>query len=142
MESGFSPENQAREEWEQSTDDLDAARFNFEHGRYDTAVNRAYYAAFHAAKACLVLEGHLPRSHTGTQTQFSKYLVRANKVDPKMGQILHGLFENRVESDYNPSVDFTKKRTKELVDDATQFVKSMENVLEKEMNDKGDDQAD
>jgi uncharacterized protein (UPF0332 family) len=44
---------------------LSAARDNLRLGHVDTAVSRAYYAAFHAAEAALRIEGQEPRSHQG-----------------------------------------------------------------------------
>lgn len=38
-------------------DNLSVARYCFEHGFYDAAVNRAYYAAFQAAVAALAYRG-------------------------------------------------------------------------------------
>lgn len=41
---------------------LEAAKRLFNEGFYDDTTSRAYYAMYHAAKACLALEGLSPKT--------------------------------------------------------------------------------
>ena len=49
---------------------LDDAEATLQQGRLKTAINRAYYACFHAARAVLWSESHAPKTHKGTKKQF------------------------------------------------------------------------
>ena len=46
---------------------------------WDDVVSRAYYAAFHAAQAVLLAEGHQAETHRGLLTLFSLVLVKTGK---------------------------------------------------------------
>lgn len=54
---------------------LEDARLLLEMGRYESSVNRSYYAAMTAAKAVLILFGIDPRIHDGVKTMVSKKLI-------------------------------------------------------------------
>jgi len=59
-----------REELEVAKARLKAAKLLFEKGMVEDAVNRAYYAFFHAAKAMLNTLGFDAKTHSGLISEF------------------------------------------------------------------------
>ena len=64
------------------------------------AMSRAYYAAFHAARALLLLEGAEPKTHAGVTRMIGEQLVRAGKMDAKSALLVTRLQAYRQASDY------------------------------------------
>jgi len=64
------------------------------------AMSRAYYAAFHAARALLLLEGAEPKTHAGVGRMIGEQLVRAGKMDAKSALLVTRLQAYRQASDY------------------------------------------
>ena len=80
---------------------LASARLTMEAGYFDVTVNRAYYAAFEAARAVLrAMEIPLPKSHRGLSTQFMQHAVFTGKIDQEIGGLLGQLETDRLVADY------------------------------------------
>jgi hypothetical protein len=59
------------------------ARNLYEKGEWDDAISRAYYAAHHAARAALLMEGQQADPHKSVMTLFGLLLVKTGKLDKK-----------------------------------------------------------
>lgn len=69
-------------------------------GIFRDAMSRAYYAAFHAARALVLLEGAEPRSHAGLSRLFNEHVIRTGRLEPRYNLILTRLAAYRQASDY------------------------------------------
>ena len=69
---------------EKAEENLAAAKICFQNGLYNACANRAYYAAFQAAKSTLANRGikKEKRAHKRVQAEFSGMLIRKRKVYP------------------------------------------------------------
>ncbi|PSR02898.1 MAG: hypothetical protein BRD50_06740 [Bacteroidetes bacterium SW_11_45_7] len=67
---------------------LDAARVLADHGYWNSALNRLYYAAFYAVNALLVVNNIKTKSHSAVKSQLSWYFVRTGKLDKSMASCL------------------------------------------------------
>ena len=99
--------------------DLDAARFN-------SAANRAYYAAFQAAVAMLLESGVGPRGdsweHKFVIAEFSGTLVRRRKLfGAEFRRIMQELFELRLQADYRITL-VSRREARRAVGDASRVV--------------------
>jgi uncharacterized protein (UPF0332 family) len=65
------------------------------------AMSRAYYAAFHAARALLLLEGVEPKTHAGLSRMVGEHLVRPGKLTAHAALLLTRLQAYRQASDYS-----------------------------------------
>ena len=79
---------------------LDVARRLRDSGDHDDAISRAYYAAFHAAKALLTSAGEQPRTHHGTVTLFNLLFVKTGKMSRRAGRFFSNLKDDRESADY------------------------------------------
>ena len=81
---------------------LESAQRNLKSGDSETSVNRAYYAAFEAARAALVAVGESSsKTHSGVNNQFGEHCVRKGVVGKKIGRYLGRLFAARLTADYH-----------------------------------------
>jgi uncharacterized protein len=109
------------EQLARSRQELGAARLLAEAGFGAQAISRAYFAAFFAAEAALLLLGETRSKHSGVISAFGRRVVREGGLEESTGRLLRSLFERRNEADYgSPSV--TVGEAEGAVRDAEQFV--------------------
>ena len=111
---------------------LASARADVRGKRYNSAANRAYYAAFQAAVAALIandIRATKGWEHHFVANQFSGKLVWRRKVfSAELKSTLARLFDVRIEADYEPDpVSATK--SERAVRIAERFVVSVEETL-------------
>ena len=111
---------------------LDTARLNLEHGDLRSAVDRAYYAMFHAAHAALALKGgEEPKTHKGLLTQFGSKIIKAGYIGKDLGKALWDAYDMRQKGDYDIYADFGDEGVKELIERACEFIKAIRHFLRK-----------
>lgn len=67
---------------------LEAAKENLKIGQYKTALNRSYYAVFHAMRAANILRGFDSSKHSGVIAFFTKEFLKTEYMDRKLSFIL------------------------------------------------------
>ena len=102
-------------------------------GRYNSAANRAYYAAFQAAIAALIHNDIRPAEkgwqHKFVITQFSGKLIRRRKLlSAGLTETLEDLFSIRVIGDYEPH-DVSRAQIERSIRNAARFVKEVEKSM-------------
>lgn len=80
-------------------------------GAAEGAVNRYYYAAFHAARALLATRGLDASKHSGVIALFQQQFVKTGLIASDVARALPQAFEKRQNSDY---ADFSETTTEEL----------------------------
>ena len=108
---------------------LRSARILLEAGQHADAVSRAYYAAFHYARALLLTLGEEARTHGGLDRLLQRDLVREGHLDPDVARLLSRLMQFRLEADYTAEYVFTEHGATEELDAATRFVAEAQRVL-------------
>ena len=112
--------------WRQKAQEaLASARSELAAGRFDFAVNRAYYAAFYAASAAVLGRGKRVVKHQGLSACIHRDLVRSGELSAEWGKTFDRLFESRQMADYQELTRFDSDRAKELVEQARGFVEQM-----------------
>ena len=108
---------------------LASAELNLQHD-LATAVNRAYYACFHAARAILWSHGLAPRTHKGVRKLFHEYLIAPQVVERDFGDILRNTADERETADYHATTgSFRQEEVAVLVGDARRFVEHIQSLL-------------
>lgn len=69
------------------------ARLLYENGRYNSAVNRLYYACFYLVNAFLSSKDIIAHTHAGVRTQFFKEFIKANQNNRNLGELYTDLFD-------------------------------------------------
>lgn len=105
------------------------AEILFERGKFDGAVSRAYYAAFHYACACLFTKGLEARSHQALRRLFQLHFVRTGLFPEASGVLLSHAQKAREEADYFPEVSFSSAIAKERLAEVHQFLTTANKYL-------------
>lgn len=116
-------------EWSKSQRALKAAGLLLDQDLPEESIARAYYAAFHAAKALLLTEGLEARTHQGAGNLFSLHFVRSGKIDPLYARILSRAQKEREEADYLSGYVFTKEEAGTRLKEVKDFLSVAENLL-------------
>lgn len=112
-------------------EDLDAARSNHENGYERVALNRLYYACFHAARAVLYDRGYDPSKHRRVMSLVDRELVHKGRLPSEQSQTLRDLFNDRQSADYEfDEFEQTTPNVERLLVQAETFVDHMAELLE------------
>lgn len=90
------------------------------------AVNRAYYAVFHAMRSILILEGKDFAKHSGVISYFRKTYIKTGVFSVESSDTITALFDSRSTSDYDDEFEFTDEEVRELIAEAERFVTGVE----------------
>jgi len=107
---------------QRSRHDLKVAESNFENEFLPDAVNRAYFAVYHAAQACLLTEDINPKTHGGVISQFGRVFIKSGKLEKELGHILNELEEERIMADYMAAPEFLVEDVELHLENARKFV--------------------
>jgi uncharacterized protein (UPF0332 family) len=108
---------------------LDSADAELGAGRADFAVNRAYYAAFYAASALLLRDGHRFVKHSAVRSALHRHYVKTGIVKPEWGRIFDRLLDSRQRGDYQELVEFDPEEAAQLLRDARAFTQAVLDLL-------------
>jgi uncharacterized protein (UPF0332 family) len=96
----------------------------------ESAVNRYYYAAFHAARALLATRGLDSSKHSGVIALFQREFVKSGIVAADVAKALPQAFEKRQNSDYADFARVTAEEVDRLKAAAHQFVDTCAHVFD------------
>jgi uncharacterized protein (UPF0332 family) len=95
------------------------------------AVSRAYYAAFHMARAALLTRGLEAKTHAGMQKLVARELT-AKGVLPSFGKLLGDIQKARETADYDAAISFTLDEAREVLEEAERFSSVVTELLKRE----------
>ena len=112
----------ARAEAALGDDALRAASALLELDLHNDAVSRAYYAAFHYARALLLVAGLEPKTHRGVVSLLLEHYEKPGRLEPGAVSILARLQTFRGLADYDASERIARERAETEVAAARLFV--------------------
>jgi uncharacterized protein (UPF0332 family) len=112
----------AREQAKRGDECLAEARYLMEGGFHNAAVSRAYYAAYHWARALLFLKGAEPKTHRGVSQQLALHYVQPGTLPEETAAALGHLGTFRELSDYDATATFDAERAMAEIQRATMFI--------------------
>jgi uncharacterized protein len=110
---------------------LEDARLLLEENRFESSVNRSYYAALTAAKAVLILFGIDPKTHEGVKAMLGKKLVLTGHASREYGKWFRSLKGDREEVDYADYVSIDRAEAEDAFTSAERFVEESRRLVEK-----------
>jgi len=113
---------------------FEAARVLAEHGFWNSAVNRLYYALFYSVNALLYLYEIPAKKQSSVKSQFTLHFVKTGKFDKKYGQLLSELFDWRQRGDYDNIFDYDRELVMPLFYRVDQMLNLIESYIKKEMD--------
>lgn len=119
-------------EWDRSQEALSEATLLRDAGKATGAVSRAYYAAFHAARALLFSMGLEPRSHSGVRAMLGLHFVRSGRLEPRLAHALSHAARAREDADYDAAFVFTLEDADQAIGRAEEFIAAARALLASE----------
>jgi uncharacterized protein (UPF0332 family) len=117
-------------ECKRGDDSLESAEILLAAGKHADAVSRAYYAAFHYARALLLTQAEEPRTHGGVERLLQRDFVQPGTLDPAIGKMFSRLQKFRQDADYTAEFVFTREGASDEVDAAKTFVGAARSLLQ------------
>lgn len=108
---------------------LKDARILADADRWNSCVNRLYYACFYAVSALLIRDGLSSSRHTGVRGLFNQHYVRTGEIPKEMAGVYNDLFERRQEGDYLDFTSFEQSQVSPWVSKAEAFIKHIETII-------------
>lgn len=84
-------------------------------GHWNLAVNRLYYAVFHACSALLLAEGHVAHTHSGIMRIMMLNFVKSERLTKDDGRLISSLFNMRQTGDYDDLFDWDQLNVEPLI---------------------------
>jgi uncharacterized protein (UPF0332 family) len=97
--------------------------------RWNSAINRLYYAAYYAVTALLLSKDLKPTTHTGAKSNFSKYFIKTGIISHDFGKIYSQLFTWRHKGDYADLFDFDREKVLPYFEPVDHLIKTIEENL-------------
>lgn len=86
---------------ERAEEDIRTAKVNIGNGLYKGAVNRSYYAIFHAIRAVNVLDGFDASKHSSVIAHFNQFHVHKGDFAKGIYKIIDSAYRIREKCDYS-----------------------------------------
>jgi uncharacterized protein (UPF0332 family) len=102
---------------------LEDAELLLKEKRWESSINRSYYAVLSAAKAMLILFGIDPKTHEGVKKMINKQLVLEGLLSKEQGKWFRNLLFEREDVDYADYVSIDSSDAKSAFRNATKFLK-------------------
>ncbi|MFV0590657.1 MAG: HEPN domain-containing protein [Draconibacterium sp.] len=112
-------------------DTYDDALILSEREKWNSAINRLYYAAYYAVIALLLESDLKPSTHNGAKSNFSEYFIKTGKINPGYGKLYSQLFTWRQKGDYDDLFDFDKDKVLPYFEPVNEFILLIENLISK-----------
>ena len=115
--------------YERALEDLKNAKEVFNSGSYKLALNRSYYAIFHAMRAVNVLDEFDSSKHSGVIAHFNQYHVKTGDFEKIASKIIQNAMEMREHADYEDFFVASKNDAEEQISKAEQFLGYVKSFL-------------
>ncbi|AQG81723.1 HEPN domain-containing protein [Spirosoma montaniterrae] len=109
--------------------DLDTAKAMAAIQQWDGAINRLYYAAFHALTAIMLEEDIRVKSHKGVMMMLGDQYIKTNRIDGQWGKFYSHLFKSRNDSDYEDFAVFTADDVLPLLTQTEEFITVIKRLI-------------
>ncbi len=116
-------------ELDRGAERLDAARLLLREGKYEDAVNRAYYSMFHCARGLLYSRDISAKTHRGLIGKFGENLVKSGEIAREFAAMLTNAEALRESADYGIISEIGEEDTRAVVRDAEEFIKMSRELL-------------
>jgi hypothetical protein len=107
---------------QRATDTLNDAKLLAENERWNSSINRLYYACFYAVSALLYFYSIEAKTHKGVRIKFMNEFIKPGLFHKDYGKLFSDLFDWRQEGDYSDFVSFEKDLAIPLIIKSEAFI--------------------
>jgi len=108
---------------------VQSAELLLQHGDYDSAASRLYYAMFYCAEAVLLTEGYTYSRHSGVISGFGQHFIKTGKLPVQLHTWLREAFDKRQIGDYESFPALSKHDVESLLQKAHDFIDEIDKFL-------------
>lgn len=119
---------------ERAKEDLLAAETGHQAGFYKAAINRSYYAIFHAIRAVNVLDNFDASKHSSVIAHFNQFYVHTGEFERDVYKIIDSAYRIREKCDYSDFFIASKADSENQLKHAHDFVSVVEAYLNHKLN--------
>jgi uncharacterized protein (UPF0332 family) len=98
--------------------------------KWNSTINRLYYAAYYAVMALLLESNLKPTTHNGAKSNFTEHFIKTNRIPKEYGRVYSQLFTWRQKGDYDDLFDFDKEKVKPYFEPVIALINLIEKNLE------------
>jgi len=110
---------------------FEAAQILAENDKWNSTINRLYYAAYYAISALLLSKDLSPTTHNGVKQKFSEHFIKEELIPKEFGKMFSQLFTWRQKGDYDDLFDFDKEKVLPYFDPVERLIELIEEMIEK-----------
>ena len=119
---------------EKAYETFEVAKLLAANEKWNSAINRLYYAAYYAVTALLVQKGINTKTHAGVKTQFLLHYIKHRKIELTYGKVYADLFDWRQKGDYGDFFDFTAEDVHSLLEPTAGLIEAVEYQVKLDRN--------
>lgn len=97
-----------------------------ENNRWNSVINRLYYAAYYIITALLLKFDYTPGTHSGVKALFSIHFIRTGVIPEEYGKLFSQLFSWRQKGDYDDLFDFDEERVSLYFEPVKKLIEAIE----------------
>ena len=97
--------------------------------RYKVAINRSYYAIFHAIRAVNIWDGFDASKHSSVIAHFNQFYVHEGKFDRDTYKLIDSAYRIREKCDYSDFFIASKEDAEKQIANAEEFIRRVEKFL-------------
>lgn len=112
-----------------SKDTFEDAEILAEHSKWNSSINRLYYACYYAITALLIKSDLKAVTHSGVKSVFSEKFIKTKTISPDLGKIYAQLFTFRQKGDYSDFFDFTSDRVLPYFEPVKTLITTIEKLI-------------
>ena len=110
-------------------DTLDDANILAEKNKWNSTINRLYYASYYAVTALLIKSDLKTTTHNGVKSNFSEFFIKTEIVSKELGKIYSQLFTWRQKGDYDDFFDFEKDKVLPYFEPVKKLINTIERLI-------------
>jgi uncharacterized protein (UPF0332 family) len=100
---------------------LEEVNLHVQNKLWNTAVNRTYYACYHAVTALLAFRDINAKTHAGARTMFGLHFIKPGILGEEYGDFYSSLFDMRQSADYEDFFEYEEGEVLKLIQPASDF---------------------
>lgn len=97
---------------------------------FNSAVNRMYYACFHAVSALMIKYEIEVHSHAGIRQLFGLHFVKSGIIKKEDARIFSRIYDKRQASDYDDFIDFSMEEVMQFYPEVCRFVHQINSLID------------
>ena len=109
---------------------FDDAKLLSENNKWNSAINRLYYASFYAISALIILENKDSYTHNGVKSMFSALFIKEGRIEKIHGKIYSQLFTWRQKGDYDDLFDFDRETVFPYLEKVADLLEAVKLIIE------------